>query len=89
MMRSTVSTRQPPAGGPGGTSHPDALLRELRRGERDAFVRYFELFRVPVYGFTRQLLGDEAAAVAATTETFTVVFRRAVLDEAPPPAWRP
>ena len=80
-MRSTVSTRQPPAGGPGGTSHPDALLRELRRGERDAFVRYFELFRSPVYGFTRRLLDDDAAAVAATTETFAVVFRRAVLDE--------
>ena len=81
MMRSTVSTRQPPAGGPGGTSHPDALLRELRRGERDAFVRYFELFRSPVYGFTRRLLDDDAAALAATTETFAVVFRRAVLDE--------
>ncbi|MGE5228622.1 MAG: RNA polymerase sigma factor, partial [Deltaproteobacteria bacterium] len=81
MKRSTVSTRQPPAGGPGGASHPDALLRELRRGERDAFVRYFELFRAPVYGFTRRLLGDEAAAVAATTETFAVVLRRAVLDE--------
>jgi DNA-directed RNA polymerase specialized sigma24 family protein len=80
-MRSSVSTRQPPAGGPGGTSHPDALLRELRRGERDAFVRYFESFRAPVYGFTRRLLGDEAAAVAATTETFTVVLRRVVLDE--------
>jgi len=62
-------------------SHPDALLRELRRGERDAFVRYFELFRSPVYGFTRRLLDDDAAALAATTETFAVVFRRAVLDE--------
>jgi DNA-directed RNA polymerase specialized sigma24 family protein len=80
-MRSTVSTRQSPAGGPRGTSHSDALLRELRRGERDAFVRYFELFRVPVYGFARQLLDDDAAAVAATTETFAVVLRRAVLDE--------
>ncbi len=80
-MRSTVSTRQPPAGGPGGPSHPDALLRELRHGERDAFVRYFELFRAPVYALTRQLLDDEAAAVAATTETFSVVLRRVVLDE--------
>ena len=59
MVRFTASTRQPPAGGLGSASELDQLLEGLRRGERDGFVRYFELFRTPVYGFVLHLLRDE------------------------------
>ena len=83
MARITASTRQPPAGGPGSASDPDELLRGLRRGERDDFVRYFELFRAPVYDFSLRLLHDEAAAVAATSEALSAAFRRVVLDAGP------
>ena len=82
MISHTASTRQPPAGGPGSTAHLDGLLQELRRGERDGFLRYFQLFRSPVYDFALRLLGDETAAVAATTEAFVVGFRQVILDEA-------
>jgi len=82
MIDSTASTRQPPAGGPGQTACRDSLLPELRRGGRDAFFRYFELFRAPVYVFVLALLGGEATAVAVTTEALTAAFRRVILDEA-------
>ncbi len=81
MIRFTASTRQPPAGGPGSGAHLDGLLRELRRGERDGFARYYRLFRSAVYDFSFRLLGDETAAVAATTEAFVVAFRQLITDE--------
>jgi DNA-directed RNA polymerase specialized sigma24 family protein len=83
MARLTASTRQPPAGGPGSASDPDELLQGLRRGERDDFVRYFQLFRTPVYDFSLRLLRDEEAAVAATAEALSAAFRRVVLDAGP------
>ena len=82
MISHTASTRQPPAGGPGSRAHLDGLLQELRRGERAGFLRYFQLFRSPVYDFALRLLRDETAAVAATTEAFVVGFRQVILDGA-------
>jgi DNA-directed RNA polymerase specialized sigma24 family protein len=79
MVRSTASTRQPPAGGLGGASELDELLAGLRRGERDCFVRYFDLFRAPVYGFAFQLLHDEAAAAVAAVQSLSAAFRRVTL----------
>ncbi len=81
MIDPTASTRQPPAGGPGRASTPDALLPELRRGERDAFVRYFALFRAPVYSFAVALLEDEDEAASATSEALTACFRRVILED--------
>ncbi len=81
MIRLTASTRQPPAGGPGSGAHLDGLLQELRRGERDGFARYYRLFRSAVYDFSLRLLGDETAAVAATTEAFVLAFRQLITDE--------
>ena len=81
MVGSPASASQAPTGGLDDTVHPDGLLQELRRGERDAFVGYFQLFRAQVYGFALQLLGDETAAVAATTEAFVAAFREIILDE--------
>ena len=81
MARNTASTRQPPAGGPGDASGQDGLLRHLRRGERDAFVRYFGLYRTPVYGLALRLLRDEEAAATATAEALSAAFRRVILDD--------
>ena len=81
MVGSPASARQAPAGGLDDTVHLDRLLQELRRGERDAFVGYFQLFRAQVYGFALHLLGDETAAVAATTQAFVAAFREIILDE--------
>jgi DNA-directed RNA polymerase specialized sigma24 family protein len=83
MARLTASTRQPPAGGPGSPSDRDRLLQGLRRGERDDFVRYFHVFRAPVYDFSLRLLRDEEAATAATAEALAAAFRRVVLDDGP------
>ena len=87
MFSVTASTRQPPAGGPGGAPRLDGLLRELRRGEREAFVQYFQLLRSPVYDFARRLLGDEREAVAATTAAFVAAFRQVILDEGVTDLW--
>jgi DNA-directed RNA polymerase specialized sigma24 family protein len=81
MVRTTASTRQPPAGGPQATRGPHGLLQELRAGDRDAFLRYFRLFRAPAYHVAWLLLRDEAAAAAATTEALVAAFRRTVLGE--------
>ena len=81
MVSSTASTRQPPAGGPKATPRLDDLLHGLRRGERDAFTRYFRLFRAPVYDLARRLLGDDESAVAATNEALVAAFRRVVLEQ--------
>lgn len=81
MVGSPASASQAPAGGLDDTIHLDGLLQELRRGERDAFVGYFQLFRAQVYGFALHLLGDETVAVAATTEAFVGAFREIILDK--------
>lgn len=81
MVRTTASTRQPPAGGPRATLGSGELLRELRRGDRDAFVRYYRLFRAPVHHFACLELGDEQAAAAAASEALVAAFRRAILGE--------
>ena len=80
MSSLTASTRQPPAGGPGGAPRLDGLVTELRRGEREAFVRYFQLLRAPVFDFVRRLLDDETEAVATTTAAFVAAFRLVLLD---------
>jgi DNA-directed RNA polymerase specialized sigma24 family protein len=82
MVSSTASTRQPPAGGPKATRRLDDLLCGLRRGERDAFVRYFSLVRAPVYQFALLMLRDGREAADATSDALVGTFRRAVLDGA-------
>jgi DNA-directed RNA polymerase specialized sigma24 family protein len=57
----------------------DALLQDLRRGEREAFVRYYDLYRARVYGFMRRLLHDDDAAASGTEEAFVVAYRQILL----------
>ena len=82
MVSFTASTRQPPAGGPQGhLLRADDLLRTLRKGDHDAFIRFFRLFRAPVHHFAWRLLRDDAAAAGATRDALTAAFRRAILDD--------
>jgi DNA-directed RNA polymerase specialized sigma24 family protein len=82
MVSTAASTRQPPAGGPKATPRLDDLLHGLRRGERDAFVRYFRLLRAPVYQFALLMVRDGRMAAAATSDALVGTFRRAALDGA-------
>lgn len=59
----------------------DALLNDLQRGEREAFVRYYELYRAPVYALARRLLHDGADAVRATEEAFATAYRQILLHD--------
>lgn len=59
--------------------HSDVLLHQLRRGEREAFVRYYELYRARVYNFVRRLLPDHEDAVRVTEEAFTAAYRQILL----------
>ena len=61
--------------------HSDSLLQELRRGERDGFARYFELYRASVYDLARRMLQDDEAAAAATVEVFTRAYRDVLLHD--------
>jgi len=61
--------------------HSDVLLHELQRGEREAFVRYYEPYRAPVYNLVRWLLHDGEDAVPATEEVFTTAYRRILLHD--------
>lgn len=63
--------------------HPDLLLQELQRGDREGFVRYFELHRAPVHDLVRRLLHDAEEAVPATKEVFTRLYRRILLHDGP------
>jgi DNA-directed RNA polymerase specialized sigma24 family protein len=60
--------------------HSDLLLRELQGGERETFVRYFQLYRASVYTLVRKLLRDDEA-VPATTEAFTTAYHRILLGD--------
>jgi len=57
------------------------ILLDLRRGDREGFVRYFEVYRAPVYDLVRSLLRDGQDAVSATGDVFTTAYRRILLAE--------
>jgi len=80
-----VSPFEPPGerdlpGGEAAGPPSDAFVTRLRSGERDAFVRFFETYRLPVFALVRCLVpADEAAAV--TTEAFVSAYRQMLLDD--------
>lgn len=61
----------------------DSLLHDLQRGEREAFVRYYEQYRAPVHDLVSRLLRDGEEAVSATQEVFTTAYRRLLLNDGP------
>jgi DNA-directed RNA polymerase specialized sigma24 family protein len=80
-----VSPFEPPGerdlpGGEAAGPPSDAFATRLRSGERDAFVSFFETYRLSVFGLVRCLVpADEAAAV--TTEAFVAAYRQILLDD--------
>jgi DNA-directed RNA polymerase specialized sigma24 family protein len=58
---------------------PEGLVDDLRRGERDAFVRFYELFRRPIHDLVRRLTDGDAEAV--THEVFLSAYRQVLLHD--------
>src|SRR5512136_2106309 len=81
MLDISAPSSQPPIGSTGSEVRSDLLLHELRRGEREGFVRYFELYRAPVYNLVSRLLRDGEDAVSVTAEVFARVYRRILLHD--------
>jgi RNA polymerase sigma-70 factor, ECF subfamily len=61
--------------------YSDPLLHDVRRGDRHAFVRYYDLYSARVYGLVRWLLGDPDEAVSVTAETFAAAYKRVLLGD--------
>ncbi len=62
-------------------ARPDALLRDLRSGDLDAFAHYYELYRGPVYNLAFRLLRDAPAAGAAVQAAFAAAYRQILLHD--------
>ena len=62
-------------------ARPDALLRDLRSGDLDAFAHYYELYRGPVYNLAFRLLRDAPAAAAAVQAAFAAAYRQILLHD--------
>jgi DNA-directed RNA polymerase specialized sigma24 family protein len=60
----------------------DILLDDLRNGEREAFVRFYDQYRLPVYTFVARQTHGSPDAAAITREVFIQAFRRVVLTGA-------
>jgi DNA-directed RNA polymerase specialized sigma24 family protein len=73
----------PPFGGANIRDGLDTLIASLRRGERQAFLRYHELYRITVHAFICHLVGDERSALDLTAETFAAAYRQVLLLEGP------
>src|ERR1035437_6507018 len=57
------------------------FLDDLRAGERDAFLRFFEAYRLPIYNFVLCLTRGREDAAAIAREVFVMTYRQVLLDE--------
>ena len=57
------------------------FLDRLRSGEREAFLGFFEAFRLPVFNFVRRFTQTDAEAAGVTREAFVATYRRILLRE--------
>jgi RNA polymerase sigma-70 factor (ECF subfamily) len=57
------------------------LLDDLRNGERDAFVQFFELFRLPVHNLVWRLMRGRGDVAAITSEVFLTAYRQILLHD--------
>ena len=65
------------------------LLDDLHHGERDAFVQFYELLRLPVHNLVWRLMRGRGDAAAITSEVFLTAYRQMLLHDGPidPRAW--
>ena len=57
------------------------FLDRLRSGEREAFLGFFEAYRLPVFNFVRRFTQTDAEAAGVTREAFVATYRRILLRE--------
>jgi RNA polymerase sigma factor (sigma-70 family) len=57
------------------------LLDDLHNGEREAFVRFYELFRLPVYNLAWRLMRGRGNVAAVTSEVFLTAYRQILLHD--------
>jgi DNA-directed RNA polymerase specialized sigma24 family protein len=57
-----------------------ALIDDVRAGEREAFARYYELFRLPIYDLVCRLPHGRGDAAAVTQEAFLSAYRQILLQ---------
>jgi DNA-directed RNA polymerase specialized sigma24 family protein len=57
------------------------FLDRLRSGERQAFLDFFEAYRIPLFNFVRCFTQTDAEAADVTRETFITTYRRILLRE--------
>lgn len=57
------------------------FLDRLRSGEREAFLDFFEAFRIPVFNYVRCFTQTDAEAADVTREAFVTTYRRILLRE--------
>ena len=65
----------------GAVALSSAFLERLRSGEREAFLRFFETYRGPVFDFVLRFRPASADAAAVTSEVFITTYRRILLRE--------
>lgn len=60
-------------------TYPVTLVDDLRNGDRDAFVRFYELYRLPIYNLVLRLLHGSGDAESVTREVFVKAYRQILL----------
>ncbi len=76
-----------------GTGAPDAsvrLLRDVARGDRDAFARFYDLHAALVHTFALRILRERGEAEEVVQDVFLQVWRQAEsysTDRGTPEAW--
>nr|WP_285223186.1 sigma-70 family RNA polymerase sigma factor [Frankia sp. AgPm24] len=65
-----------------GGDHAGMLLRQVSRGDRDAFAAFYDLLAPRVFGLVRRVVRDPAQAEEVTQEIFVEVWRQAARFDA-------
>jgi RNA polymerase sigma factor (sigma-70 family) len=63
--------------------HPVTLAEDLRRGERQAFVRFYELYRVPIYNLVLTLTHGSGETPSIVRDVFITAYRQILLSAGP------
>jgi RNA polymerase sigma factor (sigma-70 family) len=81
MSRLIHPTTQAGGPGPGVEQDSGAFLDDLRNGERTAYGRFFETYRVGIYTFVLRLTRGRGDASEITREVFVRAYRKILLHD--------